>query len=900
MDKEGNEEAYSYREARMVAAAIAHRLRDKGVQRGDVVAVDLPNCPAYVFLILAAAYGGFSLATVNHRLSEHEKIARILELERNPSLHVSSRVDAAKAAKLFDGALAYLSGETAASSPSSARSFIVREEVAAAGPRSARGMGRAAAGRAGRRRREEVARQDAVEGIIHFAEHSAHLFDNHVAALVMFTSGTTGRPKAVSLTWANLMRSAEASNASLNKRGEGLWQVALPLFHVGGFQMIMRSILNRTPFVLYEKFDAARVLSDAVRCSATHISVVDKMLQDLLSADDGFALARYSCILLGGGALNPATARRVLQAKARVYASYGMTETSSHIAHELITPSFHGGMRLLQGYDVHVVDPGEDGFGRLAVRGPGVFAGYLNARAAMTVDGFFLTGDTAALFGGRLFVKERTSDMFVSGGENIYPAEIRDELLRIPGVDDAYVFGVPDDVWGRRPIAFVEHPSHPNDRAGAHVFAAHVESACEKRLSKLYRPEHVCAVEAFPRTGIGKIDRAALEKGYEDRIEVDHIVLYRIRLPFKEPFKTAKGVLSHRESVIVEVTDHAGRVGLGECVAFPTDWYLPETLDQDIRVMTDILAPLVARNVFLHPREVSALFASYAEASRYPLACGAIEPALWDLYGKIIGQPLWKIIGGSSGSPVPAGAVIGIGSVAETVAAVRRCVDAGYRRVKMKVSPGSSLPQVKAVRTAFPDLMITLDANQSFTERDLDQLRQLDACDVAWIEEPLSATGRSVSGSSDLFVRLAQLQRLIETPICLDESIARPRDLMRALGQNDLRCYAVKIGKFGGVQPTLDFVRLAQARGIKVWMSGMYDTGISRRLHAAFETLPGMRIPGDIGATARYFDVDVTDPPYTVERGSVTLDRRPGTHGLGCSLNRAALAKVLVERIVVV
>ena len=122
---------------------------------------------------------------------------------------------------------------------------------------------------------------------------------------------------------------------------------------------------------------------------------------------------------------------------------------------------------------------------------------------------------------------------------------------------------------------------------------------------------------------------------------------------------------------------------------------------------------------------------------------------------------------------------------------------------------------------------------------------------------------------------------------------------MRALSQTDLRCYALKIAKFGGVQPTLDFVRLAQSRGIKVWMSGMYDTGISRRLHAAFETLPGMRTPGDIGATARYFDVDVTDPPYTVERGAVTLDRRLESYGLGCSLNRAALAKVLVDRVVV-
>ena len=144
--------------------------------------------------------------------------------------------------------------------------------------------------------------------------------------------------------------------------------------------------------------------------------------------------------------------------------------------------------------------------------------------------------------------------------------------------------------------------------------------------------------------------------------------------------------------------------------------------------------------------------------------------------------------------------------------------------------------------------------------------------------------------------RLAQLQRRIQTPVCLDESIFSAGNLAKALKHQELKCYALKIGKFGGIQPALQFVRMANARGMSVWMGGMYDTGISRRMHAAFQMVPGVVDAGDIGATSRYFDVDVTDPPYTVERGMVTLERRGHGHGLGCTLDRSALSRVLIDQ----
>lgn len=910
----------------MIAAALAWHLRHCGVERGGAVAVDLPNCPMYVLLILAAAYGGFFLVALNNRLTDSEKISRILELKRGTGVKIAYRVDEGNARSLFDQAAALLSGEdprlrgeraadggafrlssgqraSADRAPRSHSAFSGRTIAAEAQVRSTRALGRAKPGIDARRRQGEMDRQDAIETVIHFAERSSRTFCLDTRALVMFTSGSTGKPKAVPLTWSNLCGSASASNCVLNAGGEGIWQIALPLFHVGGFQAVVRSLLNGTPFVLYRRFDARRLLHDVACRHVTHVPVVDKMLQDMLAlaeseggdSPEAEALRSYRCILLGGAAANPKTLERAMAAGARVYASYGMTETSSQIANTLVKKGFDGALKLLPGYSVRVVDPDGEGFGALAVSGPGVTAGYLNAQTPRTIDGFLLTGDTAAFEGGRLYLRERTEDMFVSGGENVYPAQIRDAILRLSGVTDAHVFGAPDKTWGRRPIAFVEcerqDPPSPHDML----------RELAPRLSKLYLPREVYVTGHLPRTGIGKLDRAAIERRWEQRVDVESVTLHRIRLPFKAPFATAKGVLTHRDSLIIEVRDRQGRTGLGECVAFSTDWYLPETLDEDERVIREVLAPAVVREVYLHPSEASSSFAVKRAAVSYPLARGAMEPALWDLYGKIAGKPLWRLIGGTASrdAKVPAGAVVGIGTIDQTVEAVRRCVQAGYRRVKLKVAPGEPIAAVQSVRSSFPQLMLTLDANQSFIEEDIEQLRALDECGAAWIEEPLDPARAPMHGSRDILARLARLQRSLRTPVCLDESIATPRDAARALLHPELRCYALKIAKWGGVQPALEFAAAALERGCTVWMGGMYDTGISKLLHAAFETLSGIDAPGDIGATSRYFPVDLCSPAYEAPSGLIQLNPPGHRTGIGCDLDRDALEKVLVRSVTI-
>lgn len=899
VDAAGMEVTYTYRQARLAAAAVARRLRLLGVRSGDFVVADLPNSPEFLFLIMAAAYGSFAVAVINQRLSEEEKTRRIVELKMSRKGRVALTVDEASAKKLF--------GDVR-------QTFVDEADVIA--------------DLYGDEQRDHSimgARQDVIEDTVHFAERESHLFDADERAVVLFTSGTTGRPKAVELTWRRLVDSALSSNRALFRNGKGSWQAVLPLFHIGGLQVVVRSVMNRAPFRLYERFDAGRILHDAEKRRVTHIAVVDKMLRDMIVVEQarvgipGFSsrLSQYECILLGGGPLNVQTLDNARELGGRVYASYGMTETSSQIANALVDASFDGGMSLLPGYEARISDPDLEGFGRLAVRGPGVFDGYLNARAAFTVDGFFLTGDTAAMRNGKLYIKERTADMFVSGGENIYPAEIAGALRRVPGVGDAHVFGIADKTWGRRPVAVVE-------RANAGLQAADVYRGVGGSLSKLNTPDDIMVVDQLPRGGIGKVDRAATEALYAQRLAVRKVVLHHVRIPFSKPFRTACATLTHRDLVIVEVVDHAGRVGLGECVSFDTDWYLPETLGDDARYIQRTLAPLLLQCTFAHPREASCAFAAAPGAKTHPMAASALEMALWDLYGRICEQPLWALVNEEyeriraeenlrapkGGLPraaalkgtralVGAGAVVGISTPAEAIEDAASAVRDGYRRVKMKIAPGRGLAAVRAVREAFPHLIITLDANQSFGDNDIDELRAYDELGIGWVEEPLDVRRPGYRGRSDALPRLASLQRTISTPICVDESYANAVTAERILGFRDLRCINVKIAKFGGIEPALRFVARAQASGREVWMGGMYDTGISRRAHAAFETLPGVIMPGDIGATSRYFDAELTDPPYAATRGYVLLNGAGHESGIGCGLNLPNLARMLVARLVI-
>lgn len=851
------ETVITYRQARLASIALMHQMAREGLREGDYVASDMDNCPAFIYLILACWYGGFKLITLNHRLDEAAKDDRLATVEDFTRI-----------------------------APVMLTEADVLEMIALA-------------------RQAETGRE-----LVHSAQRAAALSTREDQRIVMFTSGTTGRAKGAQLSGQGLMDSAAAFNSILGG-GKVLWQTCLPLYHVGGLQTVVRSIIGGTPFILYRKFEAPRILADAQRYHATHVSVVDKTLRDLMSwAEKGThggvaTLRAYRCILLGGAAPNPQTLAQAKRLKIPVVSSYGMTETSSLVAFCPVEESDDGLLYLLPGYDACVVDSDDYGRGELGIRGPGLFEGYIGQQLALTADGYFLTGDTGEVQGRSLRIEERTDDMFVSGGENIYPEEIRRKLLEIPQVSDAYVYGAKDETWGRRPVALVEMADAHVGPGNAVALSREVHELARQKLARIYQPDRLFALDAFPRHGIGKIDRAELQRQAECHLDVRRIEVHRIAQPFRHPVKTAKATLDKRESLILELFDAQGDSGIGEDVAFSTSWYLPETIEDDLPFLIDHAIPRVLEDVYLHPRDAYASLAACPGAQTHRMAVSALETALWDLYGKRAQKTMRELIGaserwtGRDGAAlppgmVPGGVVIGLVPVNEAVAAAKRAFAQGYRRIKLKIAPGDDLKRAHAVRTAVPEAAIMLDANQSYTELDMSVLRRLDALGCAGIEEPLDPNYAAKARIS-IFDRLSSLQFQMKTTIFLDESIVSDDDMRKALTTRNIRGYVLKIGKFGGVLPALQFYEALRARGAEVWMGGMYDTGISKRLHAAFSLLPGIGLPGDISDTGRYFATDITTPPLKLSGGNLVLNPPEAPYGLGCALNRPVLDSLTVE-----
>jgi O-succinylbenzoic acid--CoA ligase len=319
-------------------------------------------------------------------------------------------------------------------------------------------------------------------------------------AAILFTSGTTGRPKGAVLTRGNQLASARASGAVLPLAPGDGWLASLPFFHVGGLGIVHRCLLAGATVVLPESFSAdalARAIEDH---AVTHVSVVDATLRRLLEARGGRPLPdRVRAVVVGGGPVSPA----LLEACPQAMASYGLTESCAMVT--LVRPGASEAQRRTAGQALPGVGLRIAADGVIELRGPMVMRGYLDdpeATAAALRDGWLRTGDLGELDGdGCLRVLSRRDDLIVSGGENVYPAEIEHALREHTMVADAVVVGVPDGQWGEVPLAFVElrAPGEPDLRA----FLA-------PRLAR-YKIPRIAFVDAIPRLANGKPDRASLK-----------------------------------------------------------------------------------------------------------------------------------------------------------------------------------------------------------------------------------------------------------------------------------------------------------------------------------------------------------------------------------------------------
>lgn len=325
--------------------------------------------------------------------------------------------------------------------------------------------------------------------------------------LVIATSGSSGEPKAVMLSPANLRAAALASAARLPLSPGDTWLACLPLWHIGGMAILHRCARAGAAVLLHDGFDAARVAADLARHAVPHVSLVPAMLARLL--ESGAPPPSLKSVLVGGGELSATLCRRAREAGWPVMPSYGLTECCAQVA-TLHAPGNDwqpGDVGPpLPGVAVDIAGADAAGVGRIRVRGATVMRGYLNPGLRPgegMADGVFLTADLGRLDArGHLVVLGRADDMLVSGGVNVHPAEVERLLAACPLLQEAAVAGRSDPVWGDLLVAVYRGEAAP----------AAVEAWCREHLAGHLRPRAFLRVEALPLTPQGKPDRSALRR----------------------------------------------------------------------------------------------------------------------------------------------------------------------------------------------------------------------------------------------------------------------------------------------------------------------------------------------------------------------------------------------------
>ena len=367
----------------------------------------------------------------------------------------------------------------------------------------------------------------------------------------------------------------------------------------------------------------------------------------------------------------------------------------------------------------------------------------------------------------------------------------------------------------------------------------------------------------------------------DQSIAIKSAVLHRVRVPFVEPFRISNGVVGEKDAILVELTTSEGVAGWGEASPMSGSFYSSDTPDSSWTVLKDQFVPALLSQGRV---EAACFYEFLREQPGDQFSRAGMEGAVWDAYANTRRTALCELLG-IQRRPVPSGVAIGIfDTVAELLERVRRYVDEGYQRVKIKIQPGWDVEPVAAIRAQFPDLPLMVDANAAYTMADLQMFRELDRFQLMMFEQPLAAKAVAEAG---------ELQAHLRTPLCADESAESLAALDQLIKHGAARIINIKVQRVGGLSEALLMLQAARAAGLQCWVGTMPELGIASAQALQLAMHDGFSFPTDIEASSRWYLDDVVEPAIEIDkRGFIEVPRS------GFSVSRETIERYTIEKVV--
>lgn len=367
-------------------------------------------------------------------------------------------------------------------------------------------------------------------------------------------------------------------------------------------------------------------------------------------------------------------------------------------------------------------------------------------------------------------------------------------------------------------------------------------------------------------------------------MKIEKVEIFQVRMPIVHPYETSYGRVDSAEHIILKFYT-PDFIVFTESAAGVIPGFSYETLGTAREVLKSHLLPAVLGKTICSTEDLDSRF---NVLRGHPMTKAAVENAFWIHRAMKEGKSLAELIGNER-KRLTAGAGVGIQkTVAELKEKVGAYLDQGYTKIKMKIKPGCDVERITALRKAFPDISLMVDANNAYSLDDIDILKAMDEFNLLVIEQPLEY---------DDIVHHARLQRQLETPVGLDESIQRVYSARVAIELNACRSINIKQSRVGGLSNAKKIHDICMQGGIGVWCGGMMETGIGRAVLLALSGLPNFIYPMDIGASDKYFIKDIVEPEFKLNPdGTIDVPRNPG---LGVEVNEDLLKHYIINREVV-